>query len=56
MEDLFGVIGRDNLVVVDGSFEVPCSFCDGLELISELPKFLSVVLEKSGEIPVASIE
>ena len=56
MEDLFGVIGCDNLVVVDSSFEVFCSFCDGLELISELPEFLSVALEKSGKIPVTSMK
>ena len=56
MEDLFGVIGRNDLVVVDGSFEVPCSFCNGFELISELPEFLSVVLEKSGKIPITSME
>ena len=56
MKDLFGVISRDDLVVVDGSFEVLCSFCNGLELISELPKFLSVVLEESGKVPVASME
>ena len=56
MEDLFGVIGRDDLVVVDGSFEILCSFRNGLELISELPEFLSVVLEESGKIPVTSME
>ena len=56
MEDLFGVIGRDDLVVVDGSFKILCSFRNGLELISELPKFLSVVLEESGKILVTSME
>ena len=56
MEDLFGVISCDDLVVVDGFFEILCSFHNGLELISELPKFLSVVLKESGKIPVTSME
>ena len=56
MEDLFGVIGHNDLVVVDSSFEILCSFSNGLELISELPEFLLVVLEESRKVPVASME
>ena len=56
MEDLFGVVGHDDLVVVDGSFKILCLFSNGLKLISELPEFLSVILEGSGKIPVTSME
>ena len=45
MEDLFGVVSRDDLMVVNSLFEILCSFSDGLELVVELPEFLSVVLE-----------
>ena len=56
MEYLFGIICRDDLMLIDGLFEVLGSFDDGLELISELSKLLSVALERSGKVPVAPMK